>query len=58
MLNQKKQDAIKLRAKIIKVSGPEMKKANQEVQIYEDLQRLFEKTLVRLRDDLRIVIQE
>ncbi len=35
-----------------------MKKANKEVQIYEDLQRLLEKTLVRLRDDLRIVIQE
>jgi DNA sulfur modification protein DndD len=57
MLNQKKQDASRLRAKIIQVSGPEMKKSNQEVKIYEDLQTLFEKTLVRLRDDLRIIIQ-
>jgi DNA sulfur modification protein DndD len=57
ILNQKKQEAIKLRAKIIKVGGPEMKKSNLEVQIYENLQKLFEKTLVRLRDDLRITIQ-
>ncbi len=56
-LKQKKQDAAKLRAKIIQVSGPEMKKANLEVQIYEDLERLFAKTLVKLRDDLRVIIQ-
>jgi DNA sulfur modification protein DndD len=46
-------DAARNRSLISRNSGPEMRRVNREVQIYEEVIRLYEQTLVQLREDLR-----
>lgn len=58
LIESKKAEATTLRTKIINVSGPEMEKANREVQLYEDLISLFNNTLNKLRNELRLVIEQ
>jgi len=46
-------EASRYRSQISKVSGPQMQRLNREVQTYDELIDLFQRAVVRLRDELR-----
>lgn len=52
-------EAARYRAQISKVSsGPQMDRLNREVQTYEELIKLFQLAVVRLRDELRKFVED
>ena len=50
-------EASKYRSAISQVSGPQMGRLNREVQVYEELVELFQRGVVRLRDELRTSVE-
>lgn len=51
-------EASKYRSQISKVSGPQMERLNREVQTYEDLITLFQRSVEILRDELRRSVEK
>jgi len=51
-------EAARNRANISKVSGPELQRVNREVQLYDDMIRLFEASQDVLRDRLRKSVEK